>query len=440
VRTARSRTKITDAGPFSKYFHYMLNMADDDLDLFEYRLLGHYRRECGGYNEPCEETIRDTARKIKGMSAAKVSETRRALAAKGWIKIEMEKGHVSITLEDRMKENIDRYANTDGPENARSPRDQRDQEVINVITTRSVRSPRDQRDQEVINPDNIDRARESTEQNQQEQNQQDQNQPPTTPLESSQPPVVGDVGDGESLILPEIRKLMLSPTAQRELLAHGPAYALALAWECTARGVTNPGGLAVTKMHNGGPADAMLELAALALDLAAESGVLDREAADRVLKRRELDELREQAQEHVAAAQESDEPLVVAAMSEAAESTATPELNGLDGKPDPTGFVTWADVWMTAKGTLAAQLNGATYQGYLAKATAATYADGVLTICAPNFMAMEMLRLQYRAAVEEAVSKAAGVAIAVAFTTSQTIVRRLEDDPVAAALVAKSCI
>ena len=62
-------TKVTNEAPPGKYFTMLLNMADDDLDPFEYRLLGHYIRVCGaGKDGSCFETTRTTAQKTNRCS------------------------------------------------------------------------------------------------------------------------------------------------------------------------------------------------------------------------------------------------------------------------------------------------------------------------------------------------------------------------------------
>ena len=90
------------------HFHVMLNMADDDLDPYAYRLLGHYQRVCGANNTPCTETTRETAQRCQ-MSASKVVSVRRDLAEKGWITLLSTRHSITVTLRDRMAENITRY-------------------------------------------------------------------------------------------------------------------------------------------------------------------------------------------------------------------------------------------------------------------------------------------------------------------------------------------
>lgn len=90
----------------SSYFHIVLHIADDQLDPYEYRLLGHYIRV-----GRCWESVRTTA-EICQMSTMKVCETRDRLAEKGWIEIER-KGNTRITylirVVDRMAENVAIY-------------------------------------------------------------------------------------------------------------------------------------------------------------------------------------------------------------------------------------------------------------------------------------------------------------------------------------------
>lgn len=96
--------------PKNKYFHIILNMADDDLDPYEYRLLGHYIRVGVTF-----EGTRTTAR-ITKMSVGKVVSTRNTLEAKGFIRMEKPESQadtVRITVVDRMQENITRYCSPD---------------------------------------------------------------------------------------------------------------------------------------------------------------------------------------------------------------------------------------------------------------------------------------------------------------------------------------
>lgn len=98
-----------------KYFHQMLNMADDELDVHEYRLLGHYIRVAGG-KKSFREGIRKTATKTK-MGVDTVREARSRLRSKGYINFEdpaMEETGAgiatSIEIVDRWEENIGKYS------------------------------------------------------------------------------------------------------------------------------------------------------------------------------------------------------------------------------------------------------------------------------------------------------------------------------------------
>lgn len=68
-----------------KFFAMIPHMADDDLNLWEYRLYGHYVRICGEKGQ-CDET-ENTTRNRCGISRQKLREARDSLAAKGFITI-----------------------------------------------------------------------------------------------------------------------------------------------------------------------------------------------------------------------------------------------------------------------------------------------------------------------------------------------------------------
>jgi len=105
-------TKVTNEAPPGKYFTMLLNMADDDLDPFEYRLLGHYIRVCGaGKDGSCFETTRTTAQKTR-MSRTNIQKARDSLRKDGWIRFENGKSRqpLLITIVDRMAENVARYS------------------------------------------------------------------------------------------------------------------------------------------------------------------------------------------------------------------------------------------------------------------------------------------------------------------------------------------
>lgn len=111
-----TKTRVNNNAPTHKYFTTMLNMADDDLDPFQYRLLAHYIRK-SGHGGSIDESVRETASLTK-MSTVKVQKARNQLEAAGYIdvkrpsKIRARKGDtVVVTILDRWAENINRYNN-----------------------------------------------------------------------------------------------------------------------------------------------------------------------------------------------------------------------------------------------------------------------------------------------------------------------------------------
>lgn len=137
----------------NRFYAMIEHMADDDLDVYEYRLLGHYKRVCGVGGGKCTEGIRTTAQKCK-MSIGQVSKTRKSLVKAGWIRVKVfdrqtEAGNkvidgIAITLANRMTENIARYSNR-----GCSPDEQ------GVFTTRTGCSPHERKknlDQEELTP------------------------------------------------------------------------------------------------------------------------------------------------------------------------------------------------------------------------------------------------------------------------------------------------
>jgi len=102
---------VRDDGRTGKYFTLIYNMADDDLNPYQYRLLGHYKRVCGDSDDgACWESTRTTGKKCQ-MSTGKVSSTRLELQTMGYVSIEQRPNDtLRITLIDRMAENVSRYA------------------------------------------------------------------------------------------------------------------------------------------------------------------------------------------------------------------------------------------------------------------------------------------------------------------------------------------
>lgn len=101
---------ISDPSDLKKYRTELPNLYDDaGLDVYEFRLLAHYKRV-----GKCTEGLPTTAKKCN-MSEGKASETRQALADKGWIslqKVNMDKGRYRfiVTVIDRWVENFARYS------------------------------------------------------------------------------------------------------------------------------------------------------------------------------------------------------------------------------------------------------------------------------------------------------------------------------------------
>ena len=101
---------LIDNSDLRKYRTEIPNMADDELDPFQYRLYAHYKRVCGATNGTCTESVRTTAEKTK-MSAEKVISTRKWLADNGWIDLEQQvDNRYYIQILDRWGENFVRYS------------------------------------------------------------------------------------------------------------------------------------------------------------------------------------------------------------------------------------------------------------------------------------------------------------------------------------------
>lgn len=101
---------IFDLSDLKKYRTELPNLYDDaDLDVYEYRLLGHYKRV-----GICREGLETTATKCR-MSVGQVSEKRQSLADKGFVTLErLEMGgkryRYVIRVVDRWIENFARYS------------------------------------------------------------------------------------------------------------------------------------------------------------------------------------------------------------------------------------------------------------------------------------------------------------------------------------------
>lgn len=101
---------ISEETPFGAYFHVMLNMYDDDLDPYQYRLLGHYKRVCGADNQPCKQGFRKISQHTK-IGLTKIGETRQQLADLGLIILIPTDNpqRFFVKVADKMLENVQRY-------------------------------------------------------------------------------------------------------------------------------------------------------------------------------------------------------------------------------------------------------------------------------------------------------------------------------------------
>lgn len=387
------RQVVTDSGAPWKYFHVMLNMEDEELDVYEYRLLGHYRRVCGSKNQPCEETTRETAGKINGMCAAKVSTTRAELARKGWISLETVKGSLVVTLVDKWGENIARYS----PANVAAKRScgehatmQRScgEQSVHVINAafmrRTKRSGREHAHIYINNNKQQDKKPEST------TAAVSPNPDPSSPL-----PVV-DAGADVDLI-PLVKKLGLIPEAQAELLALESVKALAICWEAQGLGVKQPAALAVSMMRGAGPPEAQIERAREALAL----GIVDQAEFEKAGRWREAETLNAEADAIWAAQREGNEQAAVATNEPPGES------DGLDDKPEGSNL-TWRDVWQVAKDDLSCQWQATTFSMLRGSRVLRMRGDVMTVRAGGGILTRDSLMSgKFRPAIEYAVSRAA---------------------------------
>lgn len=361
--------EIRDEGMTDKYFHVMLNMADDELDPYEYRLLGHYRRVCGAQNTPCTESTRRTAERCK-MSVGKVSETRQALAALGWIQLSEDGNRVTVTLVDRMSENVARYSDDKRSPDERSPDEQSEghknvHHTNETFTTRTKRSPHErkrspgERKKELI-----------------------KKQPPKEPAKTSS---TGQTGgqrvDDDGFIRNQIELIGLGQEWYDKLIASGLDQAVGLLIAARRRAEKNPAGLLITMLRGGQPPTADdLSLVPLALEL----GTTEPDRLDREQQRRQFRQIAER--------QNSSEPADVAHTARAAN-----------------------DVWQAVMGQLRVQLNRATFETWLKGTIAESLADGVLTVRVKHAYGADWCRQHVQQLVDRIASAAAGQAVRVVF-------------------------
>jgi hypothetical protein len=98
-----------------KFFCTMLHIDDEDLDPFEYRLLGHIRRRASGGEGSCFAAISSMARDTR-MSERKVREVVKNLQRSGRIRVVTAPGCTQVILPlDMMDENIRRMKNLRHP-------------------------------------------------------------------------------------------------------------------------------------------------------------------------------------------------------------------------------------------------------------------------------------------------------------------------------------
>lgn len=108
-----SNQQIEDDSDLRRYYASVPHIADDEMDPYQYRLYGHYKRVCGEKNGQCTENTATTAKKT-GMGMSKVKSTRKWLADNGWIRLRYEGPSgdqtANIRIIDRWRENFDKYA------------------------------------------------------------------------------------------------------------------------------------------------------------------------------------------------------------------------------------------------------------------------------------------------------------------------------------------
>jgi hypothetical protein len=122
--TPRSRDQLIVSAE-RRYFFQMLNLADDSgLDVYEFRLLAHYRRVCGDSGRPATETVRQTAEHCR-MAPSQVLKARTSLADKGWLRVQVEgpsgRQRSEVLVLDRWLENAERYSPSVREANAEAP-------------------------------------------------------------------------------------------------------------------------------------------------------------------------------------------------------------------------------------------------------------------------------------------------------------------------------
>lgn len=97
------------------HFAMIPKLANDDLDIYEYRLYGHYSQVCGQDGGRCWQSV-ETIRQKTGMSFSAIKKARNSLQSKGFIDVALPDGkarrsggNTSVGIVDRWQENAERY-------------------------------------------------------------------------------------------------------------------------------------------------------------------------------------------------------------------------------------------------------------------------------------------------------------------------------------------
>lgn len=407
--------EIHDEGA-SCYFHVMLNMEDDELDPYEYRLLGHYRRVCGAHNVPCTESTKTTA-DVCRMSAGKVSKTRQALAAAGWIRLSEDGNKLVVMLVDRMPENVERFSQKkrspgERSQNDRSPHERNVHHMNETLITRTKRSPHE-------------RDRSPGERKKELKELKEQQEPArtssssTTQITAPARAASADDDDETAFIQAEAQKLGLNDEWQRTLVSQGPEIAAALLLHVRSKASSSPAGLLVTMLsQEQPPPEDALQRAALALELQ----TVDVERIDRHRRQLEVERLKADAREIAERELRSAECELKSeeggADSEESSAPAEDAAAGLDAAPG-RGALTVREIWQAVVGQLRCQLNQGTFDTWVSGSTAERYADGVLTIRARHAYGADWLARNLQGEVERIASDIAGTAVAVQFEAAR---------------------
>lgn len=342
---------IADEGGTGKYFHLMLNIDDEQLDPYQYRLLGHYRRVCGAYNKPCTEGTRATASNCK-MSTGKVSGARQELAEMGLITLhEQEDGRLWVTVVDRMRENVQYFHDRrSAREHDRSPHEHPRSAREHDRSAHERKNKQDHKQQEPKQLDKQQRAGDGT--------------GASDELSSL------SVEDRDSFVLcmPYFERLAIDPTIGRGLLKHG-AERLISVFEhvLNSKNVDNPAGLALSMLGNNTPAGAEHVTRAQAV---IKAGSTAREDVERELRHAKYGQPEELGGEESSAPVEPDH-------------TSDPARDTLQAHVSESSSLTVSDVWKAAIEALKMR-NFATYMSWLSRLTPVSYADGVIVVEATN--------------------------------------------------------